>query len=215
MKKTILQGITATILATGCFTGAQAVGAAQSKELNDKVIMLDAGHGGSIDIGCQSKKLNEATISYRFAKKVKRILEKKGATVVMTRGKNEEKGVSSRIIQALDVKPDYFISFHTNCASPQKNGTQTFFSGNQNEAFATSLQHEVSEALNTKDIGVEDEKFRRHSLGVLKQQPSSDTKAALIELGFLTNEKDAKALINKNNQKQVATAISNVLKQDN
>lgn len=108
------------------------------EELGGVKIVVDPGHGG-LDGGASFGDIVERDITLSIAHELKKRLEKKGATVIMTREKGgdalaerapEEKFGSTRERKMADLKlrenvaidenPDMFISVHVNAIPGEK-----------------------------------------------------------------------------------------------
>src|SRR5690606_21707510 len=76
-------------------------------------IMLDPGHGGE-DTGYKGDYLGllEKDITLSLSLKLKEKLENLGATVYMTRERDENIITVNRLEKANHIKPDFFISIH-------------------------------------------------------------------------------------------------------
>ena len=80
-----------------------------------KKILLDlAHHDTDNDKGCSFGEYNEREISENISLKVKEILESKGITVELTRGKEDVISIADRIVLANSNEYDYYISIHVN-----------------------------------------------------------------------------------------------------
>lgn len=86
-----------------------------SQPLEGKVIIIDAGHGGS-DTGATGpdNTYNEADMNLDIAMEAVKALEKLGATVVTTRTENVNVDIYKRLDLIIDTKPDLIISIHQN-----------------------------------------------------------------------------------------------------
>lgn len=153
-----------------------------------KKILLDlAHHDTANDKGCSFGKYNEREISENISLKVKEILESKGITVELTRGKENVISIEDRVILANSNEYDYYISIHVNSTDTKNKGTGI-------EAFSCdcwSLSHKVLEKLekefNYQNRGIYESNFYNKRI---------DSKSTIIEIGFLNNEYDRNNLIN-------------------
>lgn len=185
--------------------------------LTGKVIVIDPGHGGA-DGGAKSKTgTDEKNIALDVAKMTRTYLESSGAIVYLTRetdvdlADTDVKGLSNR--KSIDIRkrldfiheknPDIFISIHLNALhSSRWSGAQTFFHNSQtkNEHLATTIQSEIIRNLeNTNRVPLE-----MNSVYLLKH---ATVPGALVELGFLSNEKEALLLQEKDYQTKLAASI--------
>lgn len=99
-------------------------------KLNTLTIAIDAGHGGTNlgAVGLRSKQL-EKDLNLSIALHLKRELERKGATVLMTRTTDTLINNSDRVINFRKLKPDLLISIHNNAAgdTTKIRGTSTYY----------------------------------------------------------------------------------------
>ena len=167
--------------------------------LRGKVIVIDPGHGGS-DPGAVSKwgdEEKDLTLSIAF--KVRRYLEAQGASVVLTRYGDYSPGTDwgrsvdelvARASLAGSQDADAFVSIHVNSypKDPGISGVMSFYrSGSpQSMVLARSLAAEVSGATGLALIDVQ--------AGPYYVLNHTYMPAALVEVGFLTNWRDADRL---------------------
>ena len=167
--------------------------------ISTKKILLDlAHHDTANDKGCSFGEYNEREIAENISLKVKEILESKGITVELTRGKEDTISIADRIVLANSNEYDYYISIHVNSTEIENKGTGI-------EAFSCdcwSLSHKVLEKLekefNYQNRGIYESNFYNKRI---------DSKSTIIEIGFLNNEYDRNNLIN--HQDRYAKCIAN------
>ena len=119
-------------------------GFCQQKEvLTGKIICLDPGHGGTaaIDqyrVGPTGER--EEWINLRVALYLKKMLEKQGATVLMTRESDEQVALADRADLAVKGNADVFISIHHNATADRTvNFPILYFHGSAMENEASVL----------------------------------------------------------------------------
>ncbi|MCP5108933.1 MAG: N-acetylmuramoyl-L-alanine amidase, partial [bacterium] len=119
-----------------------------------EVICLDPGHGGS-DLGAVGKsKTAEKDITIKIAKKLKQLIRSRlGLNVVMTRDKDTEVSLNSRVSIANNRKAQVFVSIHVNSSYRKSaRGSETYFvslKATDQEAFQLSQkENKVFEELN-------------------------------------------------------------------
>lgn len=183
-----------------------------SAGLVNKLIVIDPGHGGT-DPGAIGKGgLQEKTVNLAVALKTKALLEKAGAKVVMTRDKDVDvygpdasdvEELKSRTTVANSIKADVFISIHSNSTVNREiGGTSTYFfpKSKYDIMLAQALQQSMLQA-----GGLADRKIHSSNFFVNKRtiMPS-----ALIELAFLSNNKEEKLLGSPQFQQQMAQGIA-------
>lgn len=191
--------------------------------LQGVTVGIDPGHGG-YDPGVllnedQPNEVRESDINLAVALRLRDILERAGATVVMTRttdvdcmqpGDAERYGgparadLSRRMEAVVAGKADLFISIHCN-AFPQSQwrGAQAFYlaeGGPESRRLAEIIQGELVR------VTRETERLanRRAGLFLLKIAPMP---AVTVELGFLSNPRDLELLQNPDYQHLCAIAI--------
>lgn len=179
--------------------------------LDKKVIVLDPGHGGS-DSGAIGPGGNqEKAVTLAVAQNLKNLLEKAGATVIMTRetdvdvyGPNASgvEELSARTNIANSRKADAFISIHANSFSnPSVNGGATYYypKSNYDALLAQSIQDSYVQVTGVQDRGIAQANFY-----VIKH---TDMPASLVELDFISNPDVEKTLINSQFQQKMAQGI--------
>ncbi|MGJ9458139.1 N-acetylmuramoyl-L-alanine amidase [Oceanobacillus sp. CF4.6] len=176
----------------------------QDKPVNNKIIAIDAGHGGS-DPGASGNGIIEKELNLDVAKRVQKYLQDENVEVVMTRTTDTFISLSGRVDIAVNKGADTFVSIHGNAATASANGTETFYStaaldqrALDSKALAGFIQDRLVAALGTRDRGVKMDNFH-----VIAKTPLP---SVLVELGFMTNELDAAIL--KTHKQASAKAIS-------
>ncbi|WP_353722828.1 N-acetylmuramoyl-L-alanine amidase [Dyadobacter sp. 676] len=123
--------------------GVASVAFAQSrrKPLKGKIICIDPGHGGtaatdSYRVGPGGER--EEWINLRVGLLLQKLLEKKGARVVMTRVEDIQVPLPDRATLAKNRKADLFVSIHHNAtADSSVNFPIIYFHGNKSENVAS------------------------------------------------------------------------------
>ena len=103
----------------------------KSSKSKNKVIVLDAGHGGD-DVGAVGQNSRyEKVINLNVTKYLGSILKQRGYTVYLTRNDDHFIPVKERTVLANDKNADLFMSIHTNAVPLEKaneiDGIETFF----------------------------------------------------------------------------------------
>lgn len=166
--------------------------------LKGKVIIIDAGHGGSDPGAVGKNKVLEKDVNLAVAQKLAAQLKQKGATVHMTRntdvdvlGKNvtDRQDLQFRVNVGTNANADVFISIHSN-ASPRKEvcGTSVWYykKNNLDTLLAESIQNKIVASTNLADLGT-----RQAGFYVVK---NSKMPAVLVEMAFISNEREEKLL---------------------
>ena len=185
------------------------------KVLSGKIIVIDPGHGG-VDtgaIGYNQSYEKDNTLAIALA--VKDVLEQAGAKVFLTRESDislsptiqysVEDDLLARSNFANQNKADLFISIHNDSFSdPNVQGTSVYFSDdniNHKQSFqlASTIQSELIDINNTKDLGVKETEFNVLNYTTM---PS-----VLIEVRFISNPHEEARLRSPTFQKKVAKGI--------
>lgn len=177
----------------------------QTDPLHNKTIVIDAGHGGS-DVGSISiSGRYEKNFTLQTAYALKEKLTMFGANVVLTRGYDRYIRLDSRATLANYHVADAFISIHYNSFPDLSNvsGIDTYYYDDHDQALAQSIQQEVISETYANDRGINFGDFQ-----VLRQnfQP-----AVLLELGFISNDKEEQLLLTSKYQEKVVNGIINGL----
>lgn len=184
-----------------------------STGLQNKIIALDPGHGGSDPGAIGPSGTQEKTITLAVAKNVKTLLEKAGAKVIMTRQDDRDvcapnasavDELEARVQVANSNKADVFVSIHINSFSNRTvGGAASYYC--QKTAFdsilASSLQDAVVSASGFSDRGTNSARFYVMTHSVMP--------ASLIELGFISNPNEERLLGSPQFQQQLAQGIVN------
>lgn len=169
---------------------------------NSRFITIDPGHGGS-DPGAVANGLLEKNINLDVSKRVEAKLKAKGIQVYMTRSTDVFHTLGARVDKGVASGSNAFVSIHTNAATAAASGSETFYSasvGNDSKQLATFIQNRLYKAMNHPNRGVKNYGFQ-----VIRTNPLP---AALVELGFITNQYDAAKLASGTYKDRAATAIA-------
>lgn len=181
-----------------------------------KTIILDAGHGG-IDPGAVSSTgILEKDLTLAVAKELGELLARAGAEVVLVRHgdydladsseedllKRKRQDLERRVFIAEEAQAHLYISIHANYfPSPIWYGAQTFYQEGEveGERLAKAIQAELVKRLGPNTRTALPGNFR-----VLRD---TSMPGALVEVGFLSNPREARMLADPAYQKRVAEAI--------
>lgn len=172
------------------------------KPLKNKTIVLDPGHGGK-DNGASSqtaKNSHEKDITLKTGLELKKMLEKEGAKVVMTRKDDTFVSLEDR-----KAKGDAFISIHNDAlASQNANGATVYYFHKKQAPLAKTLNASIQKKVLLSDRGARQEDYQ-----VLRQTKKP---AVLLELGYISNPTDEILMNDQNHRYIVETAIVDGLK---
>lgn len=180
--------------------------------LDGKIITLDAGHGGSDPGAIGSDGTKEKNITLAITKIVKEILEDKGAKVYMTRttdvdvfGPNasDAEELQARVNVGEKYNSDMFVSLHIN-SSVNKNigGFSTYYypKTDNDLRLAKNIQNKLAANFGVDDLGV-----RQANFYVIKR---ISMPAVLVEMCFISNEKELTLMKGQWFQKKTARLIA-------
>ncbi|MCY6371521.1 N-acetylmuramoyl-L-alanine amidase CwlD [Clostridium ganghwense] len=195
-----------------------------AEENKQKIILLDAGHGG-IDGGAVSKNGTvEKDINLSISKKLKENLEKKGFKVIMTReddiGLYSDKGrirdkknedLNNRCKMKKESNCDIFISIHLNMfEQSQYYGAQVWYSKNTD---STKLAHIIQQNL-IKDLNNGNKRKEKCAKGAYKiLRCYSEIPSVLVECGFLSNQQEEQKLKTDSYQQEIAISLANSIEE--
>ena len=197
-----------------------------------KLIVVDPGHNYGGDDGAYAPingvQYIERDLNMQVASKLQTELEKRGYAVIMTRTENdkeklgETQSLINRVNIANNVNADLFISIHHNSSVASASGLETYYSVagkskiyggaldasrvNKSKALATAINNSIVNKINVINRGVKSDSG--NSLFVLR---NSNMPAALVEVGFISNEEEAKRCADPNSQQKVAEAIAEAI----
>ena len=181
----------------------------------DKVVVIDAGHGGSDTGAVGTYGTTEKAVTLAVALKTEKILQAEGMKVVMTRRTDVDvaspHASNTQELQArvnkIPPQADIFISIHCNAfTNPASHGMETYYN-NANyggQRLAQLLNEELAKHGGLFNRGVKAANFY-----VIKR---ANCPASLIELGFITNPDEEVLLDDDHYQNLLAGAIANAVK---
>jgi len=201
------------VINNGCFKAKQTF--THGLPLSNKVIIIDAGHGGK-DEGTSGKlKKTEKVINLEVTLKLQKYLEQSGAYVILTRADSSglhDEGARNKKMSDLSKRKDIInnsyadimLSIHQNNFSEAKyNGSQVFYKSNCEESkkIAKHIQTEMKYILNKNNNRVEKENKEYYLF------KNSKIPNVLIECGFLSNQSEEIKLNDDEYQENIAWAI--------
>lgn len=216
LKKRVMEMMMAVLLLISVFfLSKEAAVVANETSEKEKVIVIDAGHGGAdpgmIGIGG----LEEKGINLAVSMKLKEALENQGFTVVMTRQEDKglyEEGTRNKKVQDMQnrieimekAKPILAVSIHQNSYTEESvKGPQVFYY--ETSAEGQKLAVNIQSALNTELSTERPRKEKGNtSYFLLKKSPCV---LNIVECGFLTNKKEAELLQTEEYQQKIVGAV--------
>jgi len=175
--------------------------------LNGVTIMLDPGHGGTDTgaIGPLGTAYAEKTINLENALALQAELQRKGATVLMTRTTDTEVTLDQRLTLSRNTRPDLFISLHANSMDNNVDISKVSgFSAYYREDFALPLTQGIHDTVV--------QTLQRSSKGIHNNNfyvtRGTWTPSLLLETGFVPNPTEFQLLIDKGEQARLASSIT-------
>lgn len=210
----VLAGVAMSVMVFGSFLKFSS----QPVELNSKLIVVDAGHGGMDGGGVGVLQTLEKDLNLQVAKKLEQALKDCGYQVVMTRTEDvslhdadkktvrEQKNsdLKNRALIANKQTAGLFISIHMNkFESPDVKGAQVFYksSDETGEQYAKNIMAELKK-LDTGNHRLEKPLPNKNLTFQKLEIPG-----VLVECGFLSNEEDATKLQDDSYQTELVKAI--------
>ncbi len=192
------------------------------KELYDRIIVLDAGHGGADEGAIAKSGLMEKDITLSYLLGIKALADKQSEikfyyTRLEDKNCSEDygEGLTLRTDLVANVQADIFISIHLNShESNNFSGTEMFYNETQNDwpgfhskALAELLMEKVTEALGTRNNGYGE---AAETLSMVKY---CEVPVTLIELGYLSNADDLTLITDKERKSATEQAIFEAIKE--
>lgn len=177
------------------------------KKVYDKVLLLDAGHGGK-DPGTSGNGMQEKNLNLTIAQKIAQKLQGSGIKVYMTRDSDVYPENSTRAKTANDIA-DLMVSIHMNSGPETANGTETLYQVHANDNGARLTSKQLAEILQGKVVSATGNTNRGAKLwtDVLILNRTT-VPSVIVEVIFITNTGDALKISNPAYQDQVAQAIA-------
>lgn len=170
------------------------------------IIVLDPGHGGSVEVGGSSANnavsasgVLEKNITLRMAFLVREELnelilnENHTLTIFLTREEDKNVGLAARANLAKKNKADLFLSIHCNGFNAKARGTETLISPPNinagyaaDRAFAQMIQNSVFNTIRMHDPNAVDRGVKDQKLGVLNDlNLGISPRSCMVELEFI------------------------------
>ena len=171
---------------------------------NKKIIVIDVSHGGS-DNGISIGELNEKEITLKIAKKIRELNKNANVELILTRDSDKFITLNERIDCINKLRPDFVISLHLNENQDEnQNGTEILVCNkNRHKAKSNKLAQDIYNSFDKEKIKINEADFY-----LLKKVHFP---IVLIELGYLTNEKERLFLSSEKGQLEIATSLLKVI----
>ena len=159
-----------------------------TENLNEAIVAIDAGHGGSEKgaIGCLGDE--EKDINLKIALQVQEYLQQKGIKVVMTRECDADVSLEDRVNIAKENFADIFVSIHNNSIPDipmnihKNRGTSVYYFNMNSKKLAQKIKKAVTRTAGTRDDGI-------HTGSFAVIRPTCYA-GVLVETSYMTNPFD-------------------------
>lgn len=167
--------------------------------LRGLTIVVDAGHGGS-DNGAMGAHSMEKEHTLDIARKLRDLLQARGATVLMTRDSDVTLNLYWRPQFANQRHADLFISIHVNSFRSSSSGTETYYY----TAISLPLAREVHAEM-IKALGLPNRKVQSARFVVIRD---ANMPAILTETAFISNPREEALLMQDSFRQTAANAMA-------
>ncbi len=170
-------------------------------KLNKLIIAVDAGHGGTNNGAAGATGVYEKDIALALSLKLQAALQKEGATVIMTREKEQFFDNKERILFYRDSMPDLLVSLHLNSSEDPfaTSGTSTFYRYPGFRNLSLNIYKQML-GLGLKEYG------NNSSFNFMLNSPT-EYPNALIETLFLSNLDEEAKILDPAYQQQMVDKI--------
>ncbi len=180
------------------------------KSIYKNIVMLDAGHGGK-DKGATKNGLKEKKLNYTILyTKAKKYFEGQDSNVKAYWTRHTDKFINlyQRPKYSAQYHADLFVSLHMNSGKSSANGTEVYYSRNNNKKNGAGLTSRTfaKKMLSTitTDLGTSRRGVKQAGFVVIKH---NTVPSVLVELGFVSSKKDSRNLRKSSYQTRAAKSI--------
>lgn len=184
-------------------------------ELYDKIIVVDAGHGGRMT-GAVKRDVEEKVLNLEIVKQIKALfdeVDEREIKVYYTRLDDTNPSLAERVGMANKVDADLFVSIHNNASSTglfnNENGTMVLYnpfdnSKRSSKMFAQICLENMTAAMGSQNLGL----VNGEGIYIVRY---SQVPVALIEVGYMTNSKEWENLQTPEYQRKAAEGVYNAV----
>ncbi|WP_261378417.1 N-acetylmuramoyl-L-alanine amidase family protein [Paenibacillus agilis] len=178
--------------------------AASGRPLEGKTIVIDPGHGGKDPGSIGQLGTIERDMTLQMSKEIEQeLMERTGATVLLTREQDEAVDLQQRVDVATEAGADLFLSIHFDAFTTNDvEGMTTYHKNSKDQPIAQAVHDRLME----KDFDTRDRGVRVGDFYVLRE---NTVPALLLELGYISNEKDETRMRSLQFHKEASEAIVN------
>ncbi|OCB69471.1 N-acetylmuramoyl-L-alanine amidase [Flavobacterium piscis] len=201
-KFKVLMLLGAAVFLIGCF----AFKPVEAK----KIVVIDAGHGGH-DLGAKIYDFDEKTIVEAISKKIKESNKNENIEIVLLREGDHFMELSERVSIINNLKPNLVISLHVSSTlNDGKKDQMDAYVSSKNEKFKQESIESAEKLLsNISNESLTKGKVKEAPFYIMK---NSECPSVLLELGYLTNEKNRDYITSAKGQKEIASKILEAVK---
>lgn len=183
--------------------------------LAGKVIVIDPGHGygktaEKLDPGAIGN-VTEQSVNLAVSKELEKKLTDMGATVVRLKTESEFILTSTRPAVARAYGADMYVSLHCNSveSNPNAHGVETYYFTPFSQPLASAITSQLSDYYDSKVYadGTQSSRGAKYSYYWVTLQ--QDFPSVLVEMGFISNERECMVMANSDYQQGMAEAIAN------
>ncbi len=170
---------------------------------SSRCIVIDAGHGGK-DPGATSVLGGyEKTINLAVARKVASLLSRRGFKVRMTRTSDTYPELEERAAIANRLRADLFVSIHSDSFPKSSRRGYTMYVAKSASRHSFRAAGAIARSMSRTGLGSHGTQTANYKVLVGTRGP-----AVLVEMGYLTNRKEAALLRSRSFQTRIAEAIA-------
>lgn len=183
--------------------------------LSGKIIVIDPGHGygmagkpDTLDPGGVGN-VTEQSVNLAVSKLLEEKLTAMGATVVRLKTESEYILTDTRPIVARSYDADMYLSLHCNSVeNTEAHGVEVYYFTPFSQPLASAINSGlVSFFDNAYADGTHSDRGAKYSYYWVTLE--QDFPSVLVEMGFVTNERECMIMANADNQSSIADAIAN------
>jgi len=166
-------------------------------------VVIDPGHGGKDTGAISSGGFYEKTVNLQVAKKVEYLLKERGLDVIMTRTEDSFIDLNQRAELANRNDAKLFVSIHADSTDDRSTRGFTVYVARSSSRRSHSAGDAIAQVMT--ETGLSDNGVREADYRVLV---NTKCPAVLVELGYLSNLREAWLLVENAFQNHLAQAVS-------
>jgi TonB-dependent SusC/RagA subfamily outer membrane receptor len=174
-------------------------------------VVIDAGHGGS-DNGARENNVNEKDLNLAIAKEIKKLNTNENLNIILSRTGDETMVPQDRTKFAETNKADVFVSIHIDAENNKNehNGMSVFIPKNDNPYVeqSQSLGSAIVESFKSNYLLTVSNNLQQRERGIWILK-ANEWPSVLIQVGYLSTQRDFDYLTNPKNQRAIAQNILN------